>query len=753
MLTAAASPARLPGLLPSERAALDDDGALAGHTRWTVHPDGTREGDSVFSIQGMHCAACAGVIEAALLGVHGVQGANVHAASERARVRWNPALTSASALVDTLRRAGYAALPAPHEAARLQRQKESRAALWRLFVAGFCMMQVMMVTAPLYFSAPGEIPADQLALLRWSAWILTLPLMAFSAGPFFSGAWRSLRHGRIGMDVPVALGMAITFIAGTASTFDPAGPFGHDLYLDSLAMFATFLLAGRWLEKRARDRSRDTIESLLQRLPDSAERLDDQGGSAAVGVSQLRIGDRVRVPAGQSFPGDGEVQDGTTQVDEALITGESRPVPRGPGDAVLAGSVNAGSPVVVRLTRLGDDTRHGQIVRLLEQAMTQRPSSLRLADRVAGPFLIAVLLLAGGAGWAWSSVDPARAVSVAVAVLIVTCPCALSLAGPAAWLAAAGGLARRGVLVQRFEALEALAQVDTVCFDKTGTLTCDTIALGGTRMSAAADGPALLGRAASLAALSSHPLSQSLVAALPASTRHWTDVREVAGSGIEARDTDGRVWRLGAPAWVGVRAEGNRPQVACGPRHEAPDEQLLFWFDEVLRPDAAAAVAALAAEGLALRMLSGDGEGSARTVAARVGIGDVLAGATPDDKLAELARLQTSGHRVAMVGDGLNDGPVLARADVSFAMAHGSALAQQRADFVLLGSRLEAVPSTHRQALRMARVMRQNLAWAAAYNAACVPLALLGYLPPWAAGAGMAASSLLVVLNALRLAR
>lgn len=744
MLTTAA----LPALDARERAALDDTG-----TEWVQRADGGREARSVFVVQGMHCAACAGVIEQVLRSVPGVTLAEVHAAQARARVHWDPSATGAADLVDVLRRAGYGALPASREDAALARRREARQALWRLFVAGFCMMQVMMVTTPVYVAAAGEIPSDQLALLRWSGWVLTLPVLLFSCGPFFQGAWRAVRAGRIGMDVPVALGMAITFVAGTATTFDPAGSFGDEIYLDSLTMFVTFLLAGRWLERRALDRATAAIEALLHCLPDSVERADADGTMARVPVAHLVVGDRVWVAAGQAFPGDGRVVSGETQVDEAMLTGESRPVDRQVGDTVLGGSINLASPVMVHVLRLGDGTRHGQIVRLLERALTERPAALGLADRIAGPFLAGVLLLAAASAAAWSAVDPARALSVAVAVLIVTCPCALSLAAPVAWLVAAGALARRGVLVQRFDALEVLAGVDTVCVDKTGTLTCDTLTLADTVVAPGADGALLRESAVSLAALSRHPLSAALVAALAPSQRAWTAVREVGGCGVEAVDTAGRVWRLGAPAWVGVEASGDRPRVACAPLGSAGREHVLFAFDEVLRADAPAAISAWRQQGLAVRMLSGDSEGSARRVAARLGIADVRAGASPDDKLATLARLQAGGHRVLMVGDGLNDGPVLARADVSFALAHGSALAQQRADFIVLGSRLAEIPVARQLARRVMRVTRQNLAWAAAYNTACVPLALMGALPPWAAGAGMALSSLMVVLNALRLAR
>ncbi len=742
-----------PPLAPSVAAALDDDSSLADCTRWHSRADGSREAVTTFAVQGIYCAACAGVIEAAVAALPGVERAEVNAASRRLKVSWDPRRARASALVDAVHRAGYRALPTQREDAQAALRQESRSALWRLFVAGFCMMQVMMLTTPIYLAAPGEIAPDLLALLRWAAWMLSLPVLLFSAGPFFSGAWRALRQRRIGMDVPVALGIAITFVAGTGATFEPNGVFGHEPYLDSMTMFVAFLLAGRWLELRARTRSTEALDALLQRLPDSVERLGADGCTQAVPIARLRAGDRVRVAAGQAFPGDGAVLEGLTQVDEALLSGESRPVERGVGDAVVGGSLNLGAPVVVRLDRVGEGTRYQEIVDLVQRALTERPALVRAADRLAGPFLWTVLALAALAVAVWSAIDPSRALWIGVSVLIVTCPCALSLAAPAALLSAAGALARRGVLVQRLDAFEALARTDLACFDKTGTLTQDRLLLANTVLDAQADGAALRARAASLALQSRHPLSVALAQALPAARGDWTAVREVPGQGVEAIDAQGRMWRLGSPAWVGVPAPGStRPAVACGPVGGGPHEQVCFEFDEALRPEAAAAVQALRDQGLELRLLSGDSPASVEAVALDLGIAQAQGGATPEDKLAALGAWQREGHCVLMVGDGLNDGPVLARSDVSFALSHGSALAQQRSDFIVLGSRLGEVPAARVLARRTLRVVRQNLAWAALYNAACVPLALVGWLPAWAAGAGMALSSLAVVLNALRLA-
>jgi Cu2+-exporting ATPase len=743
-----------PPLAPSVAAALDDDASLTDCTRWHDREGGGRQAVTLFAVQGIYCAACAGVIEAAVMVVPGVERAEVNSASRRLQVSWDPQRGRASAIVDAVRRAGYRALPAEREDALAELRKESRSALWRLFVAGFCMMQVMMLTTPVYLAPPGGIAPDLLALLRWATWVLSLPVLLFSAGPFFSGAWRALRQRRIGMEVPVALGIAITFIAGTGATFEPGGVFGHEPYLDSMAMFITFLLAGRWLELRARTRSTEALDALLQRLPDSVERLNADGTSRPVPLARLRVGDRVRVAAGQAFPGDGVVLEGDTQVDEALLSGESRPVERGVGDTVVGASLNLAAPVVVRLDRVGEGTRYREIVDLVQRALTERPALVRAADRLAGPFLWAVLAMAALAFAVWSAIDSSRALGVAVSVLIVTCPCALSLAAPAALLSAAGALARRGVLVQRLAAFEVLARTDVACFDKTGTLTQDRLLLAAVLLDPDADGDDLRARAASLAAQSRHPLSVALAGALPVARREWTALRELPGQGVEGLDAQGRLWRLGSPSWVGVAVgDRRRPAVACAPADAECREHVVFEFDEVLRPEAADAVAALRAQGVDIRLLSGDVAASVEVVAGSLGISNARGGATPEDKLTALGAWQREGHRVMMVGDGLNDGPVLAQADVSFALSHGSALAQQRSDFIVLGSRLGEVPAARALAQRTSAVVRQNFVWAALYNAACVPLALLGWLPAWLAGAGMALSSLVVVLNALRLSR
>jgi len=458
-----------------------------------------------------------------------------------------------------------------------------------------------------------------------------------------------------------------------------------------------------------------------------------------------------------------------------LLTGESRPVPRKAGQMVVAGSMNLGAPVWCQVERLGPDTRYQQIVNLVHQALTERPGWLRVADRFAGPFLWAVLALAALGALAWQWVDPSRSVWVAVSVLVVTCPCALSLAAPSALLAAAGALARQGVLVRRIEAVETLASVDLALFDKTGTLTDPQLQLTevwhqgqvfslAQGLSVQAKGA--LQRAASLSLLSQHPASKALAGFAEGAPSAWQGVREQAGQGLEATDAHGQVWRLGSAQWVlgpGAMAQAwakARVWWSPMPSHgqgAGTDQAFGFALDEKIRPDASQALQCLSDQGVAVSVLSGDQTervvALVRQIAVNPPVSVAGAATSPEGKLEVLRKAQETGRILVAVGDGINDAPVLAKAHASFALDHGAPLAQSQADFIVLGGRLLGVPLAVSIARQAMRVVRQNLAWAAVYNFVCIPLALMGLLPPWLAGIGMALSSLLVLLNALRIGR
>jgi len=633
-------------------------------------------------------------------------------------------------------------------------------------VAAMCMMQVMMYATPTYLTQPGDISDEAMHLLRWASWVLSLPVMLFSCAPFLRNAWRDLRERQISMDLPVALGMVVTFVVSTLGTFEPQGPFGAEVFFDSFTMFVFFLLTGRWLELRMRDRTAGALEAVLNRLPDSVRKRQADGSWALVSIRRLQVGDVIEVLPGEAFAGDGLVLSGQTQVDEALLTGESRPLARRAGDRVIAGSHNLSGTLQVQIEQVGAATRYAQIVSLMESASVSKPAMAQLVDRWAKPFLVAVMLASLASAVYWWPSDPAHAVMVAVAVLIVTCPCALSLATPAAMLATAGALARSGVLVRRLSALQNLAHIDTVIFDKTGTLTRDAFEVVRIHTREGVSAALALDWAASLARHSLHPVSRALwsearrradatgrLAELEAMTAQ--EVSERAGQGVHGvltlQGQSAQTLRLGSAAFCAAPAlPGHHLQVSLA---DASGWLASFELAEEVRPEAARVVRQLASLGLSIQVLSGDAQTAVSQVAQTVGIDSAHGGCSPQHKLQALQALQTQGHKVAMVGDGLNDGPVLAGADVSFALGQAVPLAQSKSDFVLMGGQLDVLVSTVLRSRQTMRIVRQNLWWSAAYNAACVPLALMGWLPAWAAGLGMALSSLLVVLNALRLAQ
>ena len=559
---------------------------------------------------------------------------------------------------------------------------------------------------------------------------------------------------RIGMDTPVSIGVLVTFAVSTAATYDPSGPWGQDIWFDSLTMLVFFLLGGRYLEAKARTRTAGALDALLTRLPESCERQHADGTWQRVSARRLQAGDVVRLQAGQSFPGDGVLLSDAATVDEALLTGEALPVARTRGQALIAGSRNLRGMVTMRVSAMGQTTRFAQIVKLMERAMIEKPRLAVMADRIAGPFLLGVLALAGAVGWYWWGVDPSRALSSAVAVLIVTCPCALSLATPAAMLSATAALARQGVLVQRVQALEALGQVDAVVFDKTGTLTSERPEIIAIVTREGTSAEAALLAAAQLARGSAHPLSHALLAAAPAAVlQEWSGWEELPGRGVQAQDPQGQTWRLGALAWCGAAMPQDHQQAVHVALADGAGWLATFVFDESLREDAANTVQTMQTLGWQVHMLSGDHAGAVQHVATHLGVDSYQAGITPEGKTQAIEQWQQQGRRVMMVGDGLNDAPVLSQANVSVAMGSGAALAQSQADVIVQSGRLGDLLVLHSVALRTARVVRQNLTWALAYNLVAIPLASAGWMPPWVAGLGMAASSLVVVLNALRLRR
>lgn len=720
--------------------------------------------ESQVALDGMYCATCALTIEDALRAVPGVQQVEVSAAAKRAKVVWSPDKVLPSEWIKAIEKAGYQAVPANDALARELRQAQHRKALWRWLLATFCMMQVMMYAWPSYSANPDDLLMEYERLLRWASWVICIPMLIFACGPFFSGAWRDLKQFRVSMDMPVALGMIITFIVSSIGTFAPTGIFGKEVFYDSLTMFICFLLTGRWLEIRLRDRTAGALDAVLNRLPDSVEQRQPDGGFVRVPLRKISVGDVLRVLPGEAFPADGLILAGRTQADEALLTGESRPVSRGEGERVIAGSYNLTAPVELHVEHVGGQTKFAQIVDLMESASTQKPRLAQLADKVAAPFLIVVLMLAAASAMYWWSESPGQALMVAASVLIVTCPCALSLATPVAMLTSAGTLARQGVLVRNLQGLEALASIDTLVFDKTGTLTKDGMVVSGMTVlnqSAAKDWQGL---AAAIAQQSRHPVSKAVAGFGVVLAAEWQvlSLEEISGQGLRAQvqkanDAAVSMWvRLGSQKFAGTVQLCSEKQAVYLAQEISTQEVrslALFELNESVRKEAQQVVTALQQSGVDVQLLSGDGRQAVSRIAAQLGIERYDAECSPETKLKSILTTQQAGHRVGMVGDGLNDGPVLAGADASFAFGKAVPLAQAKSDFVVLSDNLELVLQSILLARKTLRIVRQNLFWSAFYNAASIPLAMMGLMPAWLAGLGMALSSLLVVLNAARLAK
>jgi Cu2+-exporting ATPase len=714
--------------------------------------------EATLLLEGIVCAACVWLIEQRLAALPGVLGLEINYATRRARVSWDPRRTQLSAVLHAVAELGYGAQPYDPARSETAHRRERRTLLWRLFVAGFGMMQVMMYALPGYL-AEGDMSGDVAQLMRLASLLLTAPVMLWSALPFYTGAWRELKSRRVGMDVPVAIGIVVAFGASVYATLGGGG----EVYFDSVTMFVFLLLAARYLEMTARARAAQSQEQLARLAPALAERLDRHPHPARceeVPVVLLKPGDYVAVRPGAAIPADGTVVEGESAADESLLTGESRPVAKRSGDPLIGGAVNVDGPLVMRVERVGQDTVLSGILRLMDRAQTEKPAVALLADKVARWFITALLVLTAVTAAVWYAVEPPRALWIAVALLVATCPCALSLATPAALTSATGALHRLGVLVTRGHALETLAAATHFVFDKTGTLTQGRMALIGVMPLAGEERERCLALAAQLEALSEHPAGRAIVAAagFAAPGEAATRVVNVAGRGLEGY-IGGRRLRIGTPGFV---AELNRKPL--------PDE-LVFVSDEVtavalgdergfialftlgdpLRSHARLVVRELEALGKTVCILSGDRRAAVARVARELDLSLARGDAAPQDKLEFVRWLQRQGAIVAMIGDGVNDAPVLAQAQVSVALAGGTQLAQTSADMVLASERLDALLDAVRVARATRRVIRQNLAWAVIYNAVAVPLAALGYVTPLIAAIGMSASSMMVVINALRL--
>lgn len=721
---------------------------------------GANEREASLMLEGITCAACIWLNEQHIGKLPGVTAININYASRRARVRWDESLIKLSDILLAVAAIGYRAFP--YDAAKNEEisRNERRDALWRLWVAGFGMMQVMMYAYPVYI-ADGDMSADIEALMRWASLILTVPVVFYSSAPFFRNAWRDIKLRRVGMDVPVALGVGVAFLASCWATLIQAG----EVYFDSVTMFVFFLLGGRYLEMNARQKALSVTEALTKLLPAFAQRMPDFPGAREteqVVVADLAVGDHVLVRPGDIIPADGRVVEGVSCANEALLTGESLPVSKQPGDQVTGGSINAESPLVVRVEQVGEGTRLSTIIELMERASLEKPRIVEIADRIASYFVAVLLLVALLTALGWYLVDSAQALWITVSVLVVTCPCALSLATPIALTVASGALARDGLLVTRGHAIETLARATHFVFDKTGTLTTGCMHLRDVMPLNGLARQDCINLAAAIEQASEHPLAVALRQAASTDGRYQaSEAVSEPGQGIEAV-VDGCRYRIGRPAYALALGGLDLPEGAVAMTNSGDTVVVLadsarclalFRIGDEVRPEAKSLIAELRSSGCGVTLLTGDSPAVAQRVADTLGIEDVRAAVTPAGKHACVSALQAQGAVVAMVGDGVNDAPVLAQAQVSIAMGGGAQLARTQSDLVLLSENLDHLGRGLKRARFSLHVIRQNLWWSFGYNLIALPAAIAGYVTPWLAGIGMSLSSLLVVLNSLRIQR
>lgn len=736
-------------LVPEELQRFDayDDERLQQQFARDNQQTGIRE--AALSLEGMTCSACAWLIEKQVAPLKGVSHVAVNTSNERLALAWNPKQIQLSTILKQIAELGYRALPFQSANQEQDFKKRRRYFVTRLGVAGLATMQVMMIAVGLYFGMVSDLDDSLRQFLWWISLLLATPVLLFSAQPFYLSALRSIQAQRPNMDVPVSLALLSTYIASAYATITNQG----EIYFESVCMFTFFLLLGRYLELLARQRAVSAASNLIKLLPAIAQRRNTDGQLENVAVADLQSGDIVVVAAGATIPADGVLLEQSGYVNEAVMTGESRAIEKHPGDTVLAGSINQHQVLQLEVTATRQDTVLASIVALQDLALSCKPKWVETAEKLAQQFVKQVLIMATVTFLIWTWVEPSEAFWVTIAVLVATCPCALALAAPTAVTGAIHKLNKQGVIVRNADVLTRMNAIKTVFMDKTGTLTTGHFSLlQDYQHTNSVHRDELLALVQALEQFSSHPLAQPLKQLT--SQRAVVDAVQLeTGCGISA------IWqqqpvRLGSLAWIQQWHPCFVPQLPAANIFLATESALLLELQvgDQLRPGAAATVAALRDSGLNVVMLTGDRLELAAPIASQLGIDELHAQCLPQDKLALLSQRQQQ-HPVMMIGDGINDGPVLAQADISVSFAQASDLARSAADAVLLRNQFDALLPFYQTALASQRIMQQNVRWALVYNIAILPVAMLGLITPYIAALGMSASSLLVLLNSLRLYR
>ncbi|QWE16183.1 heavy metal translocating P-type ATPase [Polynucleobacter sp. AP-Nino-20-G2] len=728
-----------------------DDPSLRGRYTRPSGADGDLE--TTLRLEKIRCAACVWLCEQHLRKIPGVKDVQINYVSQKLKAEFSPEQTSLARLLYEVERIGYEAWPFEPSLSLERSKKERRQLLTRLGVAMLGMMQVMMYAWPSYVG-DSDITAEYDLLLGWTSWALTVPVMIYSAGPIFQAAWRSVVSFRkthmLGMDVPIALALALAFFAGTVNL---ATGSGHG-YFDSITMFVAFILAARYIELLARQDAQGGAEALAKQLPTTCERLLNYPSSQQVEIVPVvncSPGEILRVSPGDVIPADGVLIEIESAVDESLLTGESKPVDKKIGDRLYAGTHNILNPLLMRIDAVGQSTRIAGIASLLDQALQAKPLMVSLAEKWAAYFVGFLLLSAFLSSAIWLYVDPSKAWTVLVSVLVASCPCALSLAVPTAMAAAQGAVTKLGLLIVRGHVLGGLVKATDLVLDKTGTLTMGQPELKDiviARKAFSREEALIL--AASMEAGQKHPLALSLLRAAKVGNLQLTSlehpIENLLGKGLHSG-----IYKLGSASWVGAQHDVREGQY--GQVHLADDKGLIasFIFLDTPRDGLEKLLNAAHSRKIAVHLVSGDDPVTVAWWANTVGIASFRGGCSPEEKYNYIERLQKEGRFVWAIGDGINDAPLLARADVSIAVGAGAPLATAGADAILTASSLAPLAKALLLADKTQLIIKENLIWALIYNLLAIPAAMMGWVNPWIAGIGMSLSSLAVTLNAWRL--
>ena len=742
-----------------EELKLFDDEALQADFCEDVEIQGETLRQARLSISGITCAACIWLLEKEVNRLDGVKSFSVNHTTHKAIITWHPNSGKLSEALILINKLGYQAFPFDENRAKRELDKERRNAMFRIAVAGIAAMQNMMFSVPLYLGIYSGIDQDFIGFFRWVSLLMALPVVAFSSLPFYRAAWNALKVRQLNMDVPVSIAILCAFAASAYITAFTEPSLESDVYFDSVAMFAFFLLLGRFMEMQTRHRHLNSDAEMTQLLPATATiAADEDEAERSIPAHKLAPGDLIVVKQGQVAPADGVVIDGHSRFDESALTGEYLPLEKTVGDVISAGTANVENTLTVRVTANSKNSRVAAIIKLLDAALADKPATIKITDRIASYFVGFVLLASGASGLYWYLEAPSSAFAIMLSVLVVTCPCALSLATPTALTSANTALRKLGFLITKGHVLEAMSETTDIIFDKTGTLTEGRLELKQTDCYGTYNEEQVLAIIAALEAHSSHPIAKVFE---PYFCIQANQVETVLGKGIKGQ-VNGRSYLLGTHEFVlpSAHASNDEPQSHSSPHaghsiYLSDGKQLLarILLRDKIRAEARDSVSALKRMGMNIHILSGDHEFSVRHTALELGIDSFKSGQSPEQKLEFVKTLQEQGKQVTMVGDGINDLPVLSGARLSIAMGRASDLTKLNSDAILLNEHLDVLQQAFHRAHKGRTIIKQNISWALGYNILMLPMAAAGWVPPYFAALGMSLSSLIVVFNSLRLRR